>query len=360
VVLYGQKLLEKKASSLGEIEEWDVQEQVFTAALDTNNLRLAMNSLTKIKKQFGDNGIRVRRLSGLFREAQGKWKDAEAIYKSILEDDPVNSGAMKRQIAIRKAIGDNTLAIKLLNEYLLMHFGSKQNLDPFHFVPEVAFEFPARCAELCISSAKKYGVPFKRVLDLGCAVGRSSFDLSVHFEQVVGIDYSQSFINAANQLKADRKMDYLAIEEGEVTSKAVATLGPDVHPERTLFQHGDACNLSEELGEFDVILQANLLCRLPNPQKCLDSMKRLVKIGGLIVITTPCTWSEAYTPKANWLGGFVSPDGSPVATLQSLSSILPKLGFELLETGNLPFVIREHARKYQLTIAQSSIWQRKS
>jgi len=118
VVLYGQKLLEKKASSLGEIEEWDVQEQVFTAALDTNNLRLAMNSLTKIKKQFGDNGIRVRRLSGLFREAQGKWKDAEAIYKSILEDDPINSGAMKRQIAIRKAIGDNTLAIKLLNEYL--------------------------------------------------------------------------------------------------------------------------------------------------------------------------------------------------------------------------------------------------
>jgi len=149
VVKFGNKLLEEKANSLSEIEEWDVQEQVFCAALDTNNLKLALNSLNKIKRQFGDKGIRVRRLIGLLREAQGKWKEAEAVYQSILEDDPVNSAAMKRQIAIRKALGDNTLAIKLLNEYLKIFMSDTdawQELAELYLEQQM-YKFAALCYE---------------------------------------------------------------------------------------------------------------------------------------------------------------------------------------------------------------------
>jgi hypothetical protein len=34
--------------------------------------------------------------------------------------------------------------------------------------------------------------------------------------------------------------------------------------------------------------------------------------------------------------------------------------FNLVTTKDLPFLIREHARKFQWSVAQASIWQRRS
>ena len=39
---------------------------------------------------------------------------------------------------------------KLLNEYLLLHYGSRNELMLWDFGPRDATEFPKRCAELCI------------------------------------------------------------------------------------------------------------------------------------------------------------------------------------------------------------------
>jgi hypothetical protein len=44
--------------------------------------------------QFGINGVRVKRLLGLQKESEGKWKQAESIYKKILEEDPANTVRM--------------------------------------------------------------------------------------------------------------------------------------------------------------------------------------------------------------------------------------------------------------------------
>jgi len=123
VIKYGQILLRTNSSVLDEVELWYVREQVLIAALDVNNQKLANELLSLVRRQFGDSGIRVKRLIGLHKESQGKWKEAEEIYKTILEEDPVNSAAMKRQIAIRKVLGDRTTAIKLLNEYLKIFMG---------------------------------------------------------------------------------------------------------------------------------------------------------------------------------------------------------------------------------------------
>jgi len=117
VVYYGQILLKKFSNSLRETEMWEIYEQLFVAALDTNNNKLANELLNKIKAQF-KNGIRVRRLCGLQLEQQEKWEEANDLYNKILEEDPTNSLIMKRQIAIRKALGDIDTTIKLLNDYL--------------------------------------------------------------------------------------------------------------------------------------------------------------------------------------------------------------------------------------------------
>ena len=65
-------------------------------------------------------------------------------------------------------------------------------------------------------------------LDIGCAVGRSTFELAKKFNQVIGIDFSHGFINAANKLKTYGKLPYTVQTEGSLVSKHVAAVDPDI------------------------------------------------------------------------------------------------------------------------------------
>lgn len=107
----------------------------------------------------------------------------------------------------------------------------------------------------------------RRVLDLGCAVGGASFALTKTFKEVVGIDFSQHFIDAANLLKIKKTLPYEIQKQGKNYESRVATLEADVDVTRVNFIQGDACNLDvSDIGTFDCIHASNLLCRLPSPR----------------------------------------------------------------------------------------------
>ena len=89
----------------------------------------------------------------------------------------------------------------------------------------------------------------------------------------------------------------------------------------------------------------------------LDDIPNRINKDGLLVLLSPYTWLEDYTPKENWLGGYMR-DNKEVYTLDTLKEKL--LDFELLETIDVPFVIKETSRKYQHTISQMSIWKKKA
>jgi len=112
--------------------------------------------------------------------------------------------------------------------------------------------------------------------------------------------------------------------------------------------------LRPDLGLFDIVLMANLVDRLGDPQRCLSRLHALVRPGGQLILSTPCTWLEEYTAPSKWLGGFVR-EGKPVLTLDSLRAALAP-HFELVHVCDLPFLIREHARKFQWSVAQASRW----
>ena len=73
--------------------------------------------------------------------------------------------------------------------YQLFHFGSEEIFG----IPN----YPHICANKCITVAEAHEIK-GRALDLGCAVGRTSFDLTQYFDQVIGMDISKAFIEAAN------------------------------------------------------------------------------------------------------------------------------------------------------------------
>ena len=244
---------------------------------------------------------------------------------------------------------------KLLSEYLLFHYGAPSEVLPFEFGPSGALNYPVRCVSECVFP--ELTGQQSRALDLGCAVGRSTFELAKHCREVVGVDYSRRFIEAAEKIRANGSLAYERREEGTLQTPALAKLPEAVDPERVRFEEGDAMSLRDDIGIFDVVLMANLIDRLSEPSKCLERLPSLVRAGGLLVITSPYTWSEEYTPKALWLGGFKLEDRS-LNTLEGLSLQLED-AFDLLYTRDLPFLIREHARKYQWSVAQATVWRRK-
>ena len=244
---------------------------------------------------------------------------------------------------------------RALSEYLLFHYGSAAQTMPWSFGPATALSYPARCVSECLDTAR---LPAQaRGLDLGCAVGRSTFELARHCSEVIGIDYSHRFIEVARHLQQQGTTSYAYIEEGLLTTPATAEVPAEIDRRRVSFEQGDAQALRADLGQFDVVLMANLVDRLRDPSRCLSALPSLVRTGGQLILTTPCTWLEDYTPRSHWLGGFER-DGRPVRTLATLQALLEP-HFTLARTLDMPFVIREHVRKFQWSVAQATVWIRR-
>lgn len=235
----------------------------------------------------------------------------------------------------------------LLNQYLLFHYGKDEDQLPFSWGPHDSINFPQRCVTDCVNVEN---LPKKaRALDLGCAVGRSSFELSKFCEHVVGVDKSKNFIHAAQLLQKHKSIHFQMLgESGKVLPHQIF-LPTDVQPEKVTFQCEDVMHLSEN-APFEIVLAANLICRLPNPQQFLKNIHHFVKEGGQLILITPYSWLEEFTARAQWEA---FNDG-----LKSLQVIL-KEHLDFVKAFDMPFLMREHYRKYQWGVSQASLWIKK-
>ncbi|MES2438705.1 MAG: putative 4-mercaptohistidine N1-methyltransferase [Verrucomicrobiota bacterium] len=235
---------------------------------------------------------------------------------------------------------------KLLAEYLLFHFGTAEEILPANRSwpsgMREALDFPTRTAAHFSQGDAERG------LDLGCAVGRSSFEMSRRCREVIGIDFSHAFINAAEALRNGRSLAYERREEASLITPLTAGLPEGVDGSKVVFRQGDAMDLPEDLGAFDRVHAANLLCRLPEPDRLLARLPELVKPGGELVLATPCTWLEEFTPSGNWPAN---------GTFEWLRNKLSP-DFELARQTDEPFLIRETARKFQWTSSLVTVWRR--
>ena len=238
-----------------------------------------------------------------------------------------------------------------LSEYLLFHYGTEAQLLPYDFGPKTALNFPVRCVRNLIDGGETVELAY----DLGCAVGRSTFELGRFSRQVRGYDLSNAFIAAAVSLLDRGRLAIDVVTEGEHTER-MDVQGPEVPGETDIgFEVGDAVDLAENLPPADVVLAANLLCRLPTPERFLTAMSRLVKPGGQLLLVTPFTWLEAFTPRRSW------PRNAAGEAIPGAAWIEGILGqhFVLEHSEDMPFLIREHARKFQWTVSFGARWRRR-
>lgn len=218
--------------------------------------------------------------------------------------------------------------------------------------------YPAACARMALEYM--HDKPRKKAFDIGCAIGRSTFELARGFDEVIGVDFSARFIQEAEILKQNAVLRYTMPTEGDLESfheVKLANFDLEDTCGKVSFWQADACNLKPIFKAFDLIFAGNLIDRLYDPKKFLDSLSLRLNKSGILILTSPYTWQEESTPKEKWIGGYKR-DGENVTTLQGLEEILES-DFRLIDTRDVPFVIQETARKHQHTIAQMTVWEKR-
>jgi putative 4-mercaptohistidine N1-methyltranferase len=218
--------------------------------------------------------------------------------------------------------------------------------------------FPVRCARICLELMRDR--PRKRALDLGCAVGRATFELAREFDFVTGLDFSARFIRIAHQMQEKGVIHYQLPEEGEIVSfheRRLDDFGLESFHDKVEFFQADAANLKSQFSNYDLIHAGNLLDRLYDPRRFLTNIKDRLNPGGLLVLTSPYTWLEQFTKRENWVGG-IRKDGEPYYSTEGLQEILGAHFKMIGQPRDIEFVIRETRRKFQHTVSQMTVWER--
>ncbi|KGM07216.1 hypothetical protein LP43_0825 [Methylophaga thiooxydans] len=247
--------------------------------------------------------------------------------------------------------GSNYETDSMLSQYAEFHYG-----DSYFDVPN----FPQTLASLAVEQLGEHKKG--KALDIGCAVGRASFELAKHFDHVTGVDFSARLINLGVQMAQQGVVRYTITDEGELVhyeERRLDQLGLDKVAEKVEFMQGDACNLKPIYTGYDLILAANLIDRLYKPAQFLKTIHERLNSGGMLLLASPYTWLEAHTEPAQWLGGFKK-DGESFTTLDGLKALLEP-HFDLVRgPESVPFVIRETSRKFQHTLSEVTVWKRKT
>jgi SAM-dependent methyltransferase/uncharacterized protein YbaR (Trm112 family) len=189
-------------------------------------------------------------------------------------------------------------------------------------------------------------------LDLGCSVGRSSFELAAAGEGLVlGIDLNFGMLRLAQRVLTDGRCRYPRRRIGLVYDRQEFPLRL-AGAERVDFWVCDAQNLPFADGGFATLCSLNLLDCVPEPYRHLGEIARLLRPGGQALLASPFDWSPGATPTEAWIGGHSQRSENAGAAEPLLRALLTPgahpqaiAGLEPQgEPQELPWTLRLHQR----------------
>ena len=190
------------------------------------------------------------------------------------------------------------------------------------------------------------------ILDAGCAVGRSSFELADRTEQLVlGIDMSFSMLQVASRALRTGEVQYPRRRVGLVYDQRTFPISFQ-RPDLVDFWVCDALAPPFPKSKFSLVTSLNLLDCVSSPHEHLVSIGHSLAPGGRAILCTPYDWSPGATPIEGWIGGHSQRGpqaGDSAAALRAL--LTPNAHpasidqLELVaDAGSLPWRVRLHDR----------------
>ena len=223
----------------------------------------------------------------------------------------------------------------VLDQYLLFHYGRREQICPSPLVP-AGWNFPADCAELLLRHR-----PTPRPRPRPRLRGRTQR------------------LRTRPCRRRSRRHRLLPRLHRRRQPPPPARPPPPPHPRRSRSpSHGDRRTRSRHHAATRHVRTRRRLRpaarprdfrrrppRQPRrpvarPPRLPRSTARARPAGGVVLVTSPYTWLPEFTPPERWLG---AGRGDSFAGLRE--ALAPD--FELTHRQDLPFLIREHARKFQ-------------
>lgn len=143
--------------------------------------------------------------------------------------------------------------------------------------------------------------PVGKLLDVGCGGGRFLNRIRKRGWQVEGIDFDE-----------------------QATKKVTARYGIKTHV-------GDLNQCALPANSFDVITMSQTIEHLYDPNATLRESLRILKPGGLLVITTPNVNSVGATEFGSFWRGWEAPRHLQLFSVESLQRLTQRKGFEIIE-----------------------------
>ena len=113
--------------------------------------------------------------------------------------------------------GQNYEDDALVSAYLLFHYGGVEQVtagsDAAQWIPDTALQFPLATVWSTFEDVDATR-RVERALDIGCAVGRSTFELANLADEVIGVDFSEAFIGAASRILNGESLRIRRADEG--------------------------------------------------------------------------------------------------------------------------------------------------
>ncbi|NJL60052.1 MAG: methyltransferase domain-containing protein, partial [Desulfobacteraceae bacterium] len=140
-------------------------------------------------------------------------------------------------------------------------------------------------------------------IDIGCSVGRTSFELAAKTKNpVLGIDLNFAMLRTASQILRQGIVRYPKRRIGMVYDRHEFAVSFD-NSELVDFWACDAAALPFSDQCFGTVTSLNVLDCMLSPTDHLHSLARVLKAGGTAILSTPYDWSAAVTPMESWIGG---------------------------------------------------------
>ncbi len=147
------------------------------------------------------------------------------------------------------------------------------------------------------------GDPEGPVLGIGCAVGRTSFELADRAGGLVlGIDLNFSMLGVARHVLEESVVRYPRRRVGIVYDRReFAAAMPSAS--RVDFWICDALALPFSSGTFGLVSALNVIDCARSPRELLVGIGEVLRPGASAILSTPYDWSNGVTPIEAWIGG---------------------------------------------------------